>query len=156
MQVSKPGAQTLSPRSWSLELYPCFGPVTNIFFPRSQIFQKLDSLCKSAFNFPKAHNWQELAFCAKILRQNLEFASRAKIQNLRANLQPLSSQRVVCELGQKVELITFEILAAERLRLMGFNNRLIIDGFANVVNILIWSFSTNVTFRSEKYESNYL
>ena len=36
-----------------------------------------------------------------------------------------------------VELITFEILAAERLRLMGFDNRLIIDCFANVVNILI-------------------
>ena len=38
----------------------------------------------------------------------------------------------------KVELITFEILAAERLRLMGFDNRLIIDCFSNVVNILIW------------------
>ena len=56
----------------------------------------------------------------------------------------------------KVELITFEILAAERLRLMGFDNRLIIDCFANVVNILIWLFSTNDRFRSEKYESNYL
>ena len=55
-----------------------------------------------------------------------------------------------------LELITFEILAAERLRLMGFDNRLIIDCFANVVNILIWSFSTNDRFRSEKYESNYL
>ena len=40
-----------------------------------------------------------------------------------------------------IELITFEILAAERLRLMGFDNRLIIDCFANVVNILIWLFS---------------
>ena len=40
-----------------------------------------------------------------------------------------------------LELITFEILAAERLRLMGFDNRLIIDCFANVVNILIWLFS---------------
>ena len=56
----------------------------------------------------------------------------------------------------RVELITFEILAAERLRLMGFDNRLIIDCFANVVNILIWLFSTNDRFRSEKYESNYL
>ena len=37
-----------------------------------------------------------------------------------------------------VELITFEILAAERLRLMGFDNRLIIDCFTNVVNILFW------------------
>ena len=55
-----------------------------------------------------------------------------------------------------LELITFEILAAERLRLMGFDNRLIIDCFANVVNILIWLFSTNDRFRSEKYESNYL
>ena len=36
-----------------------------------------------------------------------------------------------------LELITFEILAAERLRLMVFDNRLIIDCFANVVNILI-------------------
>ena len=35
-----------------------------------------------------------------------------------------------------LELITFEILAAERLRLMGFNNRLIINCFAKVVNIL--------------------
>ena len=32
-----------------------------------------------------------------------------------------------------LELITFEILAAERLRLMEFDNRLIIDCFANVV-----------------------
>ena len=40
--------------------------------------------------------------------------------------------------GLGIELITFEILAAERLRLMGFDNRLIIDCFANVVNILIW------------------
>ena len=55
-----------------------------------------------------------------------------------------------------LELINFEILAAERLRLMGFDNRLIIDCFANVVNILIWLFSTNDRFRSEKYESNYL
>ena len=55
-----------------------------------------------------------------------------------------------------VELITFEILAAERLRLMGFDNRLIIDCFANVENILIWLFSSNDRFRSEKYESNYL
>ena len=55
-----------------------------------------------------------------------------------------------------VELITFEILAAERLRLMGFDNRLIIDCFANIVNILIWLFSTNDGLRSAKYESNYL
>ena len=52
-----------------------------------------------------------------------------------------------------LELITFEILAAERLRLMEFDNRLIIDCFANVVNILIWQFSTNDRFKSEKYES---
>ena len=34
--------------------------------------------------------------------------------------------------GLLIELITFEILAAERLRLMGFDNRLIIDCFANI------------------------
>ena len=56
----------------------------------------------------------------------------------------------------RLELITFEILAAERLRLMGFDNRLIIDCFANVSNILIWLLSTKDRFRSEKYESNYL
>ena len=56
-------------------------------------------------------------------------------------------------LGTILELITFEILAAERLRLMEFDNRLIIDCFANVVNILIWQFSTNDRFKSEKYES---
>ena len=33
----------------------------------------------------------------------------------------------------ELELITFEILAAERLRLVGFDNRLIIDCFSNVV-----------------------
>ena len=55
--------------------------------------------------------------------------------------------------GSHVELITFEILAAERLQLMAFDNRLIIDCFANVVNILIWRFSTNDRFKSEKYES---
>ena len=58
--------------------------------------------------------------------------------------------------GLTLELITFEILADERLRLMGFDNRLIIDCFAGVVNILIWLFSTNERFRSEKYESIYL
>ena len=56
--------------------------------------------------------------------------------------------------GSAVELITFEILAAERLRLMEFDNRLIIDCFANVVNILIWKFSANYRFKSEKYESS--
>ena len=55
--------------------------------------------------------------------------------------------------GICLELITFEILAAERLRLMEFDNRLIIDCFTNVVNILIWQFSTNDRFKSEKYES---
>ena len=55
-----------------------------------------------------------------------------------------------------LELITFENLAAERLRLMGFVNRLIIDSFANVLNIHIWLFSIKDRFRSEKYESNYL
>ena len=58
--------------------------------------------------------------------------------------------------GSVVELITFEILAAERLRLMGFDNRLIIDCFANVVNILIWQFSTHDRFKSEKLDSSKL
>ena len=53
-----------------------------------------------------------------------------------------------------LELITFEILAAERLRLVGFDNRLIIDCFANIVNILILLFSTNDRFTSVKYDSN--
>ena len=57
-----------------------------------------------------------------------------------------------CDSISQLELITFEILAAERLRLMAFHNRLIIDCFANVVNILIWQFSTN-DIKSEKYES---
>ena len=39
--------------------------------------------------------------------------------------------------GLQVELITFEILAAERLRLMEFDNRLIGDYFANIVILLI-------------------
>ena len=59
----------------------------------------------------------------------------------------------VTQAGCLLELITFEILAAEQLRLMAFDNRLIIDCFANVVNILIWQFSTNDRFKSEKYES---
>ena len=45
-------------------------------------------------------------------------------------------------------------MAAKQLRLIGFDNRLIIDCFANV--ILIWLFSTNDRLRSAKYESNYL
>ena len=57
------------------------------------------------------------------------------------------------ETGYTLELITFEILAAERLRLMAFDNRLIIDCFANVANILIWQFSTNDRLKSLKYES---
>ena len=36
-----------------------------------------------------------------------------------------------------LELITFEILAADRLRLMEFDNRLIGDYFANIVILLI-------------------
>ena len=54
--------------------------------------------------------------------------------------------------GFPLELISFEILAAERLRLMEFDNRLIIDCFANVVDILIWQFSTNDRFKSEKLD----
>ena len=65
-------------------------------------------------------------------------------------------RREIVNIAKTLELITFEILAAERLRLMGFDNRLIIDCFANVVNILIWLFSTNDRLRSAKYESNYL
>ena len=57
------------------------------------------------------------------------------------------------KMAYRLELITFEILAAERLRLNEFDNRLIIDCFANVVNILIWKFSTNDRFKSENYES---
>ena len=46
-------------------------------------------------------------------------------------------------------------MAAERLRLIRFDNQLIIDCLANVVNILIYGcFLQNM--RSEKYESNYL
>ena len=56
--------------------------------------------------------------------------------------------KVFTSSGYLIELITFEILAAERLRLMGFDNQLIIACFANIVNILILLFSTN--------ESNYL
>ena len=41
-------------------------------------------------------------------------------------------------LSTVLELITFEILAAKRLRLMGFDNRLIFDCFSNVVNLFIW------------------
>ena len=36
-----------------------------------------------------------------------------------------------------LKLITFEILAAERLRLIGFDNRLTFDCFANAVNKFI-------------------
>ena len=46
-------------------------------------------------------------------------------------------------------------MAAERLRLMGFDNRLIIDCFANVVNILKYGYFLQM-IDSEKYESNYL
>ena len=51
-----------------------------------------------------------------------------------------------------LELITFEILAAEQLRLMGFDNRLISDYLSNAVNVLLWRFATNDRFRSEKYK----
>ena len=80
----------------------------------------------------------------------------AKIKGYQAWPAMVTSVGNGSERGCKLELITFEILAAERLRLMGFDNRLIIDCFANVVNILIWLFSTNDRLRSAKYESNYL
>ena len=43
-------------------------------------------------------------------------------------------------LGSLLELITFEILAAERLRLMGFDNQFIIDCFSNLVIHLYGNF----------------
>ena len=46
--------------------------------------------------------------------------------------------KVFTSSGYLIELITFEILAAERLRLMGFDNQLIIDCFTNVVNIYLY------------------
>ena len=45
---------------------------------------------------------------------------------------------VSLSIQSRIELITLEILAAERLRLMGFDNRLIIDCSSNIVNILIY------------------
>ena len=56
--------------------------------------------------------------------------------------------RGICVFVYLLELITFEILAAEQFRLMGFDNLLIIDCFANVVNILIWLFSTGKNMSS--------
>ena len=44
---------------------------------------------------------------------------------------------IFVEIRFSLELITFEILAAERLRLMEFDSRLIGDYFANIV-ILLW------------------
>ena len=55
-----------------------------------------------------------------------------------------------CGYLSPLELITSEILAAQRLQLMAFDNRLIIDCFANVINILIWLFSKNDRFRNER------
>ena len=52
--------------------------------------------------------------------------------------QPLKPARCIISTIHRLyllELISFEILAAERLLLMGSDNRLIIDCFANVVNI---------------------
>ena len=51
----------------------------------------------------KYHNWEKSSFFSMLLRAFVRL----------------------------LELITFEILAAERLRLMGFDNRLIIDCFTN-------------------------
>ena len=51
-----------------------------------------------------------------------------------------------------LELITFEILAAEQLQSMGFDNQLISDCLSNAVNVLLWQFATNDRFRSEKYK----
>ena len=69
---------------------------------------------------------------------------------------PCSKLQNTTKYPKELELITFKIFAAEKLRLIGYENRLIIDCFANVVNILIWLFSTNDRLRSAKYESNYL
>ena len=51
-----------------------------------------------------------------------------------------------------LELITFEILPAARLRLMSFNSRLIIHYLKHFVSILDWKFSTNDRSRNEEYE----
>ena len=76
-----------------------------------------------------------------------------QIKCLSNGLYSMKNYHIPFGMGFQLELITFEILAAERLRLMAFDNRLIIDCFANVVNILTWQFSTNDRFKSEKYES---
>ena len=46
---------------------------------------------------------------------------------------------------------TCDILAAERLRLMRFVNRLIIDSFQKVLHILKWLFSIKKKNQKEKY-----
>ena len=43
-------------------------------------------------------------------------------------------------------------MAAERLRLMRFDNRLIIDSFQKAICILKWQFSINDKFKTGKYE----
>ena len=45
---------------------------------------------------------------------------------------------------------TCDIMAAERLRLMRFDNRLIIDSFREAICILKWWFSINNKFKTEK------
>ena len=54
--------------------------------------------------------------------------------------------------GFVVEHKTCDILAAERLRLMRFDNRLIIDYFQKAICILKWQFSLNNKFKTGKYE----
>ena len=48
---------------------------------------------------------------------------------------------------------TCDILAAERLRLMRLDNRLIIDSFQKAICILKRNLSINDKFKTEKYES---
>ena len=62
-----------------------------------------------------------------------------------------SGAKIVIKLSSSTYLLehkTCDILAAERLRLMRFDNRLIIDSFQEAICILKWKFSINNKFKT--------
>ena len=78
-------------------------------------------------------------FCSKFFYNHFHFlGTEFKTHSFVAQSERENVILHFLNIAYLLELINFEILAAERLRLMGFDNRIIIDCFPSVVNILIW------------------
>ena len=99
--------------------------------------------------FPK---WMEICISLrKIKEHNVEEWNPDICQKHQQLVKESTELQNVRDIGDILEHKTCDILAAERLRLIGFDNRLIIDSFQKAICIL--KISINNKFQTEKYES---